>query len=482
MDLIYTTPARVDEGILSAYELDLAFGSGENDFELQAGTKHILSPGQYVYIEGTEYGGIIDAIESDTATKKVVYSGRSWHGILNSKVLMPPAGADYLILSGDANAVLANLITTLGLGSLFVAETVSSGIAITNYQMIRYIPAYNGILRMLKDNGAKLCMCYVGDMVKLAAQPITDYTASEDEFDSDILEFCAKKTVNKTNHLVCLGQGELAARTVLHLYADTAGNISTTQTITGTDELVAIYENTQCETAAELQAEGIKRFKELLDQDDITIDFNEAADDYSVGDIVGAVDNVTGIAVKTEIKKKIVKIKDGRITVDLDTTSGTTRTISGGSFNGEQSQGGSGVNLEAVFPVGSIYINETSTNPATLFGFGTWQQIEGQFLLGASSEYPAGTTGGSATHKHATQGHSLTIAQMPSHNHYLLRPRWGATAVGANAVYGSNGTGSGAEYDNNGYAGDNQPHDHGDTTDGSSMGPYIAVYIWRRTA
>ena len=183
MDLIYTTAARADEGILSAYELDLAFGSGENDFELQAGTKHILKPGQYIYIEGTEYGGIIDAIESDTATKKIVYSGRSWHGILNSKVLMPPAGDDYLILNGDANTVLADLITTLGLNSLFAAETESSGIAISNYQMIRYIPAYNGILRMLKDNGAKLCMCYVGDMVRLAAQPITDYTTTDDEFD-----------------------------------------------------------------------------------------------------------------------------------------------------------------------------------------------------------------------------------------------------------------------------------------------------------
>lgn len=476
MDLIYTTTARVDEGILSAYELDLAFGSGENDFELQAGTKHILNPGQYVYIEGTEYGGIIDAIESDTATKKIVYSGRSWHGILNSKVLMPPAGADYLILNGDANAVLANLITTLGLNSLFAAETESSGIAISNYQMIRYIPAYNGILRMLKDNGAKLCMCYVGDMVRLAAQPITDYTTTDDEFDSDILEFRAKKTVNKVNHLVCLGQGELAARTVLHLYADTAGNISTTQTITGTDELVAIYENTQCETATELQTEGTKRFKELLDQDDITIDFNEAADDYSVGDIVGAVDNVTGISVKTEIKKKIVKIKDGRITVDLDTTSGASKVSHSGSFNGEQSQGGSGVNLEAVFPVGSIYINAISTNPATLFGFGTWQRVEGQFLLGASSAYPAGTTGGSATHKHATQGVALTVAHMPEQ--VWTTNRTPGSTGGLERYFNAGATYRICALD----SGRNTPHDHGDTTDGSSMPPYIAVYIWRRTA
>jgi hypothetical protein len=473
MDLIYTTSARVDEGILVAYELDLAFGSGENDFELKAGNKSILRPGQYIYIEGTEYGGIIDTIESDTATKEIVYSGRSWHGILNSRVLMPPAGADYLILNGDANTVLAGIIATLGLGSLFEADTANSGVTIQNYQMARYIPAYNGILKMLKASNAKLKVQYLDGKVRLSAHAVVDY-ATEDEFDSDILEFRAKKTENKVNHLICLGQGELAARTVVHLYADADGNISTTQSITGTDEFVAIYENTQCETAAELQAEGIKRFKELLDQDDITIDFNEAADNYSVGDIVGAVDNVTKIAVKTEIKKKIVKIKDGRITVDLDTTSGASKVS--GSFNGEQSQGGSGVSLEAVFPVGSIYINATSTNPATLFGFGTWQQIEGQFLLGASSEYPAGSTGGSATHKHATQGQSLTIAHMPAQAWTITRTPGSSGGlasyfdVGAN--YGICALDSGR----------NTPHDHGDTTDGSSMPPYIAVYIWQRTA
>lgn len=46
-----------------------------------------------------------------------------------------------------------------------------------------------------------------------------------------------------------------------------------------------------------------------------------------------------------------------------------------------------------IFPVGSIYTSINSTNPATLFG-GTWEQIQGRFLLSASSSYAAGDTGG----------------------------------------------------------------------------------------
>lgn len=49
------------------------------------------------------------------------------------------------------------------------------------------------------------------------------------------------------------------------------------------------------------------------------------------------------------------------------------------------------------------------TSPASFIG-GTWERVEGEFIMGASSAYPVGTTGGSATH-------TQTVAEMPSHNH-----------------------------------------------------------------
>ena len=49
------------------------------------------------------------------------------------------------------------------------------------------------------------------------------------------------------------------------------------------------------------------------------------------------------------------------------------------------------------------------TSPASFIG-GTWERVEGKFIMGASSAYPVGTTGGSATH-------TQTVAEMPSHNH-----------------------------------------------------------------
>lgn len=66
--------------------------------------------------------------------------------------------------------------------------------------------------------------------------------------------------------------------------------------------------------------------------------------------------------------------------------------------------------LQAVYPVGSIYCSYGTISPDILFGFGQWTKIEGRFLLGASSTYRLGSTGGEATV-------TLTVAQLPAHSH-----------------------------------------------------------------
>ena len=56
-----------------------------------------------------------------------------------------------------------------------------------------------------------------------------------------------------------------------------------------------------------------------------------------------------------------------------------------------------------------FWASNDPTSPASFIG-GAWERVEGEFIMGASSAYPVGTTGGSATH-------TQTVAEMPSHNH-----------------------------------------------------------------
>lgn len=351
MDLIYTNQNREDIGVLHDFSLDLAFGSGENDFELTVSRENnVAQAGCYIYIQGTEYGGIIDAVKSDTGTAEVTYSGRTWHGILNSKILEPDSGQAYFTVSGDANTVLATLIARMGLGALFQALSTPSGITVKTYQFDRYVSGYNGILKMLKTVGAKLRIVHDGTNVVISAVPVTDYT--QDGVSDDQTALTVLKTKNKVNHLICLGAGELADRMVIHLYADAAGNISRTQTFTGLDEYTAVYDYSSVESEDDLVAGGTERFKELLQQDQLDVDFPESDDIYSVGDIVGATDNVTGISIAVPVTKKIVKIEGDLVSVAIETNtesvSAQASTGGGGSSGGgsEELIAGSGIAVE----------------------------------------------------------------------------------------------------------------------------------------
>lgn len=127
--------------------------------------------------------------------------------------------------------------------------------------------------------------------------------------------------------------------------------------------------------------------------------------------------------------------------------------------------------LNLVYPVGAIYISCNSTGPATLFG-GTWEQIQGRFLLASSESYPAGSTGGEETV-------SLTANQNGPHYHKGLTVdgtsigwTWPAVSPGS----GNNGTltTSGSTEPVSGSSGSGAPH--------NNMPPYLAVYMWQRTA
>ena len=56
-----------------------------------------------------------------------------------------------------------------------------------------------------------------------------------------------------------------------------------------------------------------------------------------------------------------------------------------------------------VYPVGSVYLNySSSTNPATLFGVGTWSLMYDRVIIGAGSGYGLNTTGGATTSSGST--------------------------------------------------------------------------------
>ena len=175
--------------------------------------------------------------------------------------------------------------------------------------------------------------------------------------------------------------------------------------------------------------------------------------------------------------------------------------------------------LDKICGVGEILITTREGNPSTWLGRGTWEQIkEGVTLLSAGSTYTVNSEGGEASH-------SITEAEMPRHTHtqethshgkgsMRIQGKLDSEMPQANGN-GSYYTGSGAFFTTNDVewswgtnyvkqgtahttawcdtnrsgawtgvteavapainpAGENQPL--------SLIQPYIAVYIWRRSA
>ena len=144
--------------------------------------------------------------------------------------------------------------------------------------------------------------------------------------------------------------------------------------------------------------------------------------------------------------------------------------------------------IDLIHPVGSIYTSMCNISPAQIFPNTTWTQIVDRFLYCASTG--AGTTGGSATHTHTTGDCTLTVNQIPSHNHdnsqyagyYICNG--GAQPTG---VWNSLKIRSDAPQDDfhtvyTGNRGGGQAHNHGNTGSASNLPPYITVYAWYRTS
>lgn len=376
MDLIVTDATGKPVASHASYTLDLAFGSGENDFDLQV-EDAALKAGSRIMIDGTEYGGIIDDtdVDVDGGLSTVTWHGRDWHGVLASKIIEPDRNNDYLTLSGTIPVIMRTLVSRAGLQGLFTVTDESAGHK-TTCQFDRYVDLYSGLVKMLRASGLKLRLRNDGDKVAMSAMPVRTIG---DSIDSDLIDFTAKQAAHPINHLICLGKGELKDRTVIHWYAGANGTFSHTQTLKGLDERTATYELSNAE-ADELEDKGRQKFQELRNTSTIDVDIPDGID-ADVGDLVTGRDNNTGLVVTAEISKKIVKVSGGVLTVTYESGGASAGGNSGESSIGDGGHAyyaGAGLKLDAWTFSADVTRNDIDSLNNALSG----KQPKGDYITG----------------------------------------------------------------------------------------------------
>lgn len=151
--------------------------------------------------------------------------------------------------------------------------------------------------------------------------------------------------------------------------------------------------------------------------------------------------------------------------------------------------------LNSVYPINSIYITANPINPSKIFG-GTWTQLKSAFLYAASdSSHVRGDTGNIGSGA-ATNGHSITVDQMPAHAHSAgLNNGGGHQHImwfggGANSGNGGQISVANQRWGQDVAGMSTGDHDHGGVWVANSGGgkshahniPWIAVIVWKRTA
>lgn len=309
IDLIYTDAHGEDQGILNAYQLDLAYGIDENDFELTLPGGMLLEEKSRVYIEGTEWGGIVRGGRESVVDANCTYvaTGETWHGMLASTYAC--FAGEYLSLRGEANEAIRTMIDVAQLQEAFDVSSEDSGIDI-EYEFPSMENMYEGLCDMLSQAGAKL------RIVKVQARnPMLSAAPKGIYVDTDELNKYGYELTWDTpvNHLICVDAGdEEGEREILHLYADSEGVVSETQTLFGIDERQLVYEGGANE---ELRESGEKKLNELQQVSTFELVLpNNAA--FDIGDVVGVVSEKTGVSITSTVTKAIVKIgQDGRAEV-----------------------------------------------------------------------------------------------------------------------------------------------------------------------
>lgn len=332
-NLIYSTSSGEEIGVIKFRDADFEVGQEDNSFLItMLRSEYTPFPAKgRIYLPGTEYGGIIGAVETNTAQDTIAVGGYTWRGMMTKKIIEPLPGDDYAKDSGELNEVISARVEAAFPG-LFVGSGEDTGVSVSNFQYDRYTTLEAGLTKMLKSVGYRLNLSYrpAINSVIVSAVPIVDYSYDV-VFSSDMrLNYQMKTQTIGVNHLICLGKGELKDREVYNLYVDNKGKISTTQYYFGVDEVAEVYDSGGSELPDLIQG-GTDRLKELapLKSFEIAIDSDM---ELAIGDIVGGKDYLSGMRMSAPITGKIVRWQGGFQTIEYKLADDITATEDSGEL------------------------------------------------------------------------------------------------------------------------------------------------------
>lgn len=311
---IYTDINYVELGVLKNATLDFEvgkYGVATNDFLLSLAINawdRNFDTDCIFYSLASEFGGIVTGKKVDTSKNTIVFSGKTFRGVLEKEYIQPPNGQAYYFAKGEANKEIDNMIKDR-FDDLFVVDNIGLSDINVNYQ-IRDLNLLTALEKMLysADIPSRLDIVFKNGQIHLQAIPIIDLSEPLQYDKSYGISVIAQTPNEQYNHILALGKGELTERLRINLYLQEDGSWNTTKTekFEGLKRKTYKYDNSGEEDDVSLINGAIEAVEKTNGSETLQVIFT--TDDVSLFDIVGAKEEITGISFKEQVTKKILKV------------------------------------------------------------------------------------------------------------------------------------------------------------------------------
>lgn len=266
--------------------------------------------GDYVYIDGTEFGGIVCSVNKNTNTDTVTIKGALWRALLAMRIITPPSGQAYKVYTDtELNAMIADVIGN-DYVNLFQVPSTSTG-ATTSYQF-RYQTKLAGLSKALLQVGYTLSCVYDATVqrVIVKARHCTDYSEYADiSSDLGIGLSITSGRVDDYNHCIALGTGELTERMVREIWM-LNGVIYNSRPVAllEADIRSMTFDYPNAESEDELLSSARDALLQYAAMSSAEIDLSELQIDLQLDDTILTVDRDLNISATKSVSQRIITV------------------------------------------------------------------------------------------------------------------------------------------------------------------------------
>ena len=266
--------------------------------------------GDYVYIDNSEFGGIVRSVNKNTNNDTVTIKGALWRALLAMRIITPPSGQAYKVFTDtELNTIIADIIGN-DYVNLFQVSSDSTG-ATTSYQF-RYQTKLSGLSKALLQAGYTLSCVYDASVqrVKVRARHCADYSEYADiSSDLGIGLSITSGRVDDYNHCIALGTGELTERMVREIWM-LNGVIYTSRPagLLEADIRSMTFDYPNAESEDELLSSARDALLQYAAMSSAEIDLSELQIDLQLDDTILTVDRDLNISATKSVSQRVLTI------------------------------------------------------------------------------------------------------------------------------------------------------------------------------